>query len=343
MVFLMVFLMGFPGGFPTAHMARGEEMETAGREMTAAETPGPETGSAEAEEGNMKNGEAYPTVIDRWTNPEACPGFSFSGEDDLLEIWFPRIRDRDAAILLYQGECWMIDCSDYQATERVVPLLQALEIEQIDKMVNTHPHHDHIDGFRFVADAVPVKELMICFPEDVNENMMKAVSYADKHGIRITQFGDEQILCMGDGLVRLKVWMKSSDELDMNEQSAQIMVSYGDRDILFMADLGREGEAQLEAAVPREELKADIIRYPHHGKEAMIPSLYDAIDPDFAIITSTEMAPESRQAARFLASHRTPAAFTTAGYLHLATDGVHWLCEKATGDWLPAVSLVNER
>ncbi len=340
MVFLMVFLM--------AYMALGEETETAGQERAAVETPTAETGEAETEKEKTKAGEAedaetYPTVIDRWTNPEAWPGFSFSGDDNLLEIWFPRIRDRDAAILLYQGECWMIDCSDYQAEERVVPLLQALEIDQIDKIVNTHPHHDHIDGFRFVADAVPVKELMICFPEDVNENMIKAVGYADKHGIRITQFGDEQILCMGDGLVRLKVWMKSSEELDMNEQSAQIMVSYGDRDMLFMADLGREGEAQLEAGVPREELKADIIRYPHHGKEAIIPTLYDAIDPGFAVITSTELAPESRKAARFLASHRTPAAFTTAGYLHLVTDGVHWLCEKATGDWLPAVSLVNER
>ncbi len=287
--------------------------------------------------------DGYPAVIDRWTNPEAYPGFSFSEEDDLLEIWFPRIRDRDAAILLYQGECWMIDCSDYQAADRVTPLLEALEIEKIDKLFNTHPHHDHLDGFHFVADVIPVKELMICFPEDVNECMIKAVSYADEHGIRITQFGDEQVFCMGDGLVRLKVWMKSSEELDMNEQSAQMMVSYGDRDILFMADLGREGEAQLEAEVPKEELKADIIRYPHHGKEAVIPTLYEIIDPDFAVITSTEQAPESRQAARFLAAHRTPAAFTTAGYLHLVTDGSTWLCEKATGDWLPQVSLVNER
>ena len=50
--------------------------------------------------------EACPKVIDRWTDPKACPGFSFSPDEELLEIWFPRIRDRDAAIFLYQGECW---------------------------------------------------------------------------------------------------------------------------------------------------------------------------------------------------------------------------------------------
>ena len=37
-------------------------------------------------------------------------------EEDLLEIWFPRIRDRDAAIFLYQGACWMLDCSDNELT-----------------------------------------------------------------------------------------------------------------------------------------------------------------------------------------------------------------------------------
>ena len=44
-----------------------------------------------------------PEVIDRIHDPDACPDFAFSGEDDLLEIWFPPIRDQDCADFLLSG------------------------------------------------------------------------------------------------------------------------------------------------------------------------------------------------------------------------------------------------
>ncbi len=301
-------------------------------------------GAARGESGSPEGtAEAYPPVIDRWTDPEACPGFSFSGEDDLLEIWFPRIRDRDAAILLYQGECWMIDCSDEQAEERVVPLIRALGIEKVDKLFNTHPHHDHINGLAYVDEAAPVEELLIGFPEDINTHMKAAVAYAQEKGIRIEHFEDEQVFSMGDGLVQLKCWMKTPEEEDLNNRSAQMMVSFGDRNILFMADLEWPGEKALMEVVDPEDLKADLLRYPHHGKQPLITSLYEAISPDFVIVTSTEGVAESREVMTWLRLKHIPTAFTTNGYLRLATDGTTWLCEKREDGWLPKVHLHDER
>ncbi len=274
--------------------------------------------------------DSWPKVIDRWTNPEAYPDFAFSSEEDLLEIWFPRIRDRDAAVFLYQGECWMLDCSDEQAEERVVPLLKALHIEKIDRLINTHPHHEHLNGLYATDAASPVTELMICFPKDINEHMKNAVAYAEEHRIRITFYGDEQVLSMGDGVVRFLNWQKVSEEETLNDRSAQFMVSYGNCDMLFMADMEFRGQDQLLAAVGPEALKADILRYPHHGKRAMRNEVFQAIQPEFVVITSTEGSPEVRESTKFFEYYfkDVPRAYTTRGYLHLTTDGKHWLCEK---------------
>ena len=286
--------------------------------------------------GSVRIQPSYPKVIDRWTNPEAYADFSFSPEEDLLEIWFPRIRDRDAAIFLYQGACWMLDCSDEQAEERVVPLLKALGIERIDCMINTHPHHDHLNGLYAVDAVAPVSELMICFPKDANEHMIKAMDYAKERRMRVTSYGDEQVFCMGDGLVRFLAWQKSGEEEDMNDRSAQFMVSYGSCDMLFMADMELRGQDQLLAAVSPEELKADVLRYPHHGKKAMRDELFRAIAPQMVVITSSEGAPEVRESTKFFEYYykEIPRVYTTRGYLHMVTDGVHWLCEKVEDETL---------
>ncbi len=284
-----------------------------------------------AEEGEGKSGRgvtAYPAVIDRWSDPQAYPDFSFAEGDDLLEIWFPRIRDRDAAILRYQDQVWMIDCSDVQAEERVVPLLRSLGITGINRIVNTHPHFDHIDGFISVDRVCPVEELLICFPEDCNENMKKVTDYCREKGIRITPFVDEEILWMGDGLVRMTCWLKVREEEGLNDRSAQIMLSCGLRTMLFMADIEGTGQDQLFAALPPERLRADILRYPHHGKHAMRDRLYDAIDPALVVVTTTENALSARESTQFLTYRHVPRVYTTRGYLHLVTDGVTWLAER---------------
>ena len=279
---------------------------------------------------------SWPKVIDRWTDPAAYPDFAFSPEDDLLEIWFPRIRDRDAAIFLYQDECWMLDCSDEQAETRVVPLLQALGIERIDRLINTHPHHDHLNGLYAVNAAAPVSELMICFPEDATENMVNAVSYCREQQIKITHFGDEQVFCMGDQVVRFLAWQKSGEEETINDRSAQFMVSYGDCDMLFTADLETRGQDQLLEALGAEPLKADILRYPHHGKKAMRDALFQAISPSFVVITGSEGTPEVQESTHYLNTFYSgiPRAYTTRGYLHLVTDGRHWLCEMVDDETL---------
>lgn len=286
---------------------------------------------------------AQPKVIDRISNPSAGAGFSFSPEDDLLEIWLPSVRDQDAAIFLYQGQVWMLDCGDSRASKESVPLLKYLGVERIDRLINTHPHHDHLNGLYAVDASFPVGELMICFPEDSTTHMTAAMEYCKGNGIPVTHFGDESILSMGDGLVTFLAWQKSAETESLNDRSAQFMVSYGSCDMLFMADMELRGQRQLLDALGPEPLKADILRYPHHGKKAMLDEVFYSIDPALVIVTNSPRVVEIAESTKYLDYKHVPVAYTnrTDYVIRLVTDGRHWLCESVPfhpADYLPQPS-----
>lgn len=271
-----------------------------------------------------------PKVVNRVADPEAYPDFDFSEDADLLEIWFPAVRDQDAAVFLYQGQVWMLDCGDERAQYEIVPLLRFLNITQVDRLINTHPHHDHLNGLYAVDAAAPVRELMICFPGDATRHMTAAMEYCKGNGIAISTFSDESVLGMGDGLVSFLAWMKTDENESLNDRSAQFMVTYGDCSILFMADLEWAGQNQLLAALPAEDLKADLLRYPHHGKSRMLDQLFAEIDPALTIITNTSRILEIRSSTKFLDDKHAAAAYTHYPYsvLRVRTDGRHWICDR---------------
>ena len=281
-----------------------------------------------------------PKVIDHIHYPDEVPDFAFSGDDDLLEIWFPIIQDQDAAIFLYQGKVWMLDCGDERAKDEIVPLLRYLGVTQIDKMINTHPHHDHLNGLYAIDAVIPVKELAVCFPEDSTKHMTAAMEYCKGNGIPVSSFGDESVFSMGDGLVSFLAWQKSAEEENFNDRSAQFMVTYGGCGMLFMADMELRGQHQLYEALGPDPLKADILRYPHHGKRMMVDEVYQAIDPALVIITNSPRIPPLKESTKYLDYKHVPVSYThTADWvIHLTCDGRRWLCERMKFDaaaWMP--------
>ena len=279
------------------------------------------------------DGEYWPKVMNRCRTPEGWPGFAFDPEDDLLEVWFPRVHDQDCAIFRYQGEIWMLDCGDERRTERITILLQNLGITQIDRLINTHPHHDHLNGFYRVDEQAPVRELMVCFPEDATTHMVRAMEYVREKHIPVTFYGDGEVFAMGDGMVRFLCRQVAAEEEGMNDRSAQFMVSFGDCDLLMTADIQRRGEELLLGQLEDDsELKADILRYPHHGKEPLFDDYFKAVAPEMIIITNFEGCEAVKESDYYMFNRGWTAEYTMQGVIHLMTDGSHWLCETLPKD-----------
>ena len=273
-----------------------------------------------------------PAVINCVMNPGADAGFHFRMDADLLHIWFPNIMNADEAILIFQGETWLIDCGDEKNGARGAELISRLGIERIRKLFNTHPHHDHLNGLRITDETAKVEELRICFGGASTEHMIRAVTYAEENGIRVAEFRDGSEFAMGDGSVTLKFWCNTDPALDMNNQSAQTLIRYGERTILFTADMERNGQASLLSRINPAGLKADLLKYPHHGKSPLDDAFLQAVNPEAAIITNKTVSDWG--GVRYLSAKGVPYIYTNqAGvYLHLVTDGEHWIVEQVPQD-----------
>ena len=267
-------------------------------------------------------------IVDHVHNPKDNPDFYFPKDAKLLEIWFPNIRDADEAVLIYEGQVWMIDCGDERAATRGVPLLKQLGITDIEILFNTHLHHDHINGLAITHDQAKVGEVRICFSPDLTESGLRLLRVAADRGIPVKEYKDGDRYAMGDGAVQLLFLKNNEETLDMNNQSAVTVVTYGERTILFTADMEGPGQKAMIERIGPELLKCDIVKYPHHAKSDMYTPFFTAMGAKLAIVTSVEGRGDAGQAA--LANRGLPAVYTATKdyFTHLVTDGHYWLCER---------------
>lgn len=270
--------------------------------------------------------EAAPVLID-WVNaPEEYADFAFAEDAELLEVIFPQILNCDAIFLRCGGETMLVDCATQGQAVRIVNMCKQLGITHIDRVVNTHPHEDHIGGFRDLIKSIDVGELWLCFPEDYNTHITKAVGYAEKAGIPVKTYADGDVLTLGGAAI--EVWKLDGTKSELNNCSAQMKVTYGERTFLMAADLQGDGQKRM-VELHGDALDADILKYPHHGIEVLREDYLAAVSPLMVVVTNNH-----RQTAgwKWIMKAGIPYAYTVPNFVHLTTDGTTWLAEKITSD-----------
>ncbi len=267
---------------------------------------------------------ALPVVINRVDDLEACSDFAFAEDAELLQITFPQMVDCDAILLRCGGETMLVDACKQAYSERIVDLCKQLGVTRIDRVVNTHPHEDHLGGFRDVIKEIEVGELWICFPEDINNHMKSAVNAANRAGIPIKTYADGDVLTLGGATI--EVWKLEGKIGEMNDCSAQMKVTFGERTMLLAADLQQNGQQKM-VELHGEALDVDILKYPHHGIEVLREDYMAAVSPLFLVVTNNH-----RQTAgwKWITSGKAgvPYAYTVPNLVHLTTDGATWIAEK---------------
>lgn len=249
----------------------------------------------------------------------------FEADDELLEIWFPQIADADCAVLRCGGETLMIDCATLRQGKRVSALLADIGIDHIDTILNTHPHNDHLMGFLTFSNTVEVGRFGICFHEYYTDWMRQALLKCYSKDIPIFHYGDGDVFTLGDAT--LYVAMKVPTSWKLNNKSSVMKLTYGERTMLFTADVENRGQAFLADVLPKEYLDAEILKFPHHGLEPLNPAFHEAVTPEYCIITNTN---RNYHTAYELRRSQIPYLFTVSGYVHLVTDGQVWFVELLT-------------
>ena len=252
--------------------------------------------------------------------------FSFPADAKLLEVYFPKINGCDAAFVRYGEYSMLIDCAgeQWRATEA---LLEKLNVTELTYALNSHPDADHIGGFNHVLKSIPAEEFLLGFPENYSEgDSLRFKVYSDLHtlGIPFRQVKNGDTIEFGD--VEITVYQRTDASLTrVNNKSVMLMIRLGQRSIFFTGDIQRDAQLLLIADRENLELKADILKAPHHGYNNMQAGFLDMVSPELVIITSGR---GSAGVTQQLAEEKIQHYFCENGILRLATDGSIWTVER---------------
>ena len=124
---------------------------------------------------------------------------------------------------------------------------------------------------------------------------------------------------------------KSTDLLDedKNDDSLVMKITYGEVDVLFTGDIGKNAESRLIAS--GQDLRSEILKVPHHGSRtsSSIPFL-DAVQPRYAIFSLGQgnqyQFPHAVVVERYQARGCPMLRTDQSGAITLRTDGTNcWI------------------
>lgn len=222
-------------------------------------------------------------------------------EGNLLEIAFLDVGQGDAAFVQFpDGKSILIDGGanwrdykngrGYDNGERVLdPFLCHKGVFNLDLIVLSHPDNDHGGGLAHILRTFNVKRVL-----GVSDQTLPSPTHRDLHRI-IDRKGIPHELGNA-GVIQLTptaqlALLHPLDEAsvnlideDTNNDSLVLKITYGSVRVLFTGDIKHETEFALIS--DGYDLRADIVKVPHHGSESSSSSEFlDAVRPRKAIFS----------------------------------------------------------
>ena len=280
------------------------------------------------------------SVIAIWVWDSAC-----HEKGRLLEVITLDVGQGDAAIVRFpDGRTMLIDGGiqrsyydekrqrevEYDVGERIIePYLDAHGIRKLDLVMLTHPDIDHGGGLAHILQNYNVKQIL-GIPDMQLESQIhqRLRSIAKARGIPYSFPYKGQVELTPTATLNLlhPIDAASTDlmDTDKNDDSLVVKLSYGEVDILFTGDIESKAETRLIAS--RQDLRAEIIKVPHHGSRTSSSARFlDAVQPRYAVFSLGKgnrfQFPHADVVARYQERNCVQLRTDQLGAIVLKTDG----------------------
>ena len=238
-----------------------------------------------------------------------CKSSISAGEVNLHAVYV----GRGDALIINSGDHYMIvDSGTSDGSHLLLKYLNKLNIpdKKIDYVISTHPDGDHVGGFADVFENYEIGQVYYSPCTKASNVYSEFIKCVKKEGCPFKNPIDGETWKLGDATV--SVVYDGSQGATYNECSIVLKVTCDGKSFLLTGDLPSTMEKQLMSN--GYNFKADVLKVGHHGAAASSCAKFlDAVDPDYAIISSSRskdtLLPKAsvlrRLARRFVKTYRT--------------------------------------
>jgi competence protein ComEC len=175
-------------------------------------------------------------------------------------IHFIDVGQGDATLLQGPDFTVLIDAGRHDRND-VVPYLTSVGVKELDLVIGTHPHADHIGQMDKVMQAFPVKEVWMSGDSHTSQIFERVLNAIFEHEVDYYEPRAGEHFEIGSLHIRVVNPVEVTG--DLHEGSISLVATYGDISILFTGDAEKQTEnAMLDR---KEAINAQIFQLGHHG------------------------------------------------------------------------------
>jgi competence protein ComEC len=208
---------------------------------------------------------------------------------ETLKIHFLDVGQGDCALIQTpDGRSVLVDAGDEAHSGEVVRYLAASGVNQIDLLVITHPHIDHVGGLPAVLEQFGVSRVLDAgWPHASGTyNAVLATIQSRKIDYELARDLRKPAVCPHVAFEVL--WpppgRRPGDEEDLNNGSIVLRIEYGVVAVLLAGDIQEDAEGKLLASA--ENLQSAVLKVAHHGSESGTSNEFlQVVKPAFAVIS----------------------------------------------------------
>lgn len=226
--------------------------------------------------------EPVPTEIIPGSQPMAAP----TSDSLVISVHFIDVGQADCIFIDAGDIDILIDGGNNSDGNLVVAYLDELGTDDIELMVATHPHEDHIGGLDNVIYNFDVEHLIrpaFASNTQTNRDFEEAIYTSGineswpEQGVQFI-FGELIFTVLSDNT-------KNYDET--NDYSIVLKMNYGNHSFIFTGDAEVDVEHDiLESGI---DIKANVLKIGHHGSaSSSTVSFINRINPDYTVISVGE-------------------------------------------------------
>lgn len=204
-----------------------------------------------------------------------------------IAVHYIDVEQGDSALIMAGDTTILIDGGERSAYSKVTGYIRSLDITQLDYVIASHPHSDHIGSLQLIIEEYKAKNLIM--PEVSEEMTPITSSYnymleaAAKVGTKVKYADVGGSIDFGENCT-MDFFAPIADYEDYNNYSVVCRFNYGETSFLFTGDI--EERAERDILATGADISATVLKIPHHGSETSSTKVFlQAVDPEYAVIS----------------------------------------------------------
>lgn len=197
-------------------------------------------------------------------------------------VHFIDVGQGDCTFIKDNGHSMVIDAGEEGNENTVINYIKNQGINNIDYVVASHPHSDHIGSLDGVIDSFTIQNILM--PNVVNnskcfENLLNSI---EKSKANVIETKPDNTYNLGKSKFTVAGPVKYDND-NQNNNSAVIKLTYGNNSVLLTGDAENEEENDILAS--KIDISADILKVGHHGSSTSTSTRFlNMVNPNTAII-----------------------------------------------------------